>query len=101
MIESFKKWWNAKIDYFRDAARPLKGWRTVIINAAMALAIIALEVTNYLLTTDVEQFIPSKWAMYSPWVIMAVNLLNIYLRFVTTTRVGYRDEETPTVEPKK
>ena len=96
-MEWLRIWWNAKIEWFRDTARPLKGYRTVIVNGLMALGVFLLEVTNYLLTTDVGEYVPSQFVHLTPWVLMGVNLLNIWLRLVTTTKVGTRDEEgTPT-----
>ena len=94
---SFRTWWNSKIEWFRDAARPLKGWRTVIINAAMAVAVVLVEATNFIMAQGVEDYIPTQFAHWTPWIILGVTLINIYLRLITTTKVGYRDEETPTI----
>lgn len=63
----------------------MKGWRTVAINAALA----AVAVTDYFTSGAVIGQLVSdpRDAMA---VVAAVNVVNIALRFITTTPVGQK-----------
>jgi hypothetical protein len=62
-----------------------KGWRTVAVNAAAALPMILLELANFAVGVNWAELFPAEWM---PRVLIAVNVLNMVLRYVTTTRVG-------------
>jgi hypothetical protein len=62
-----------------------KGWRTVAANGASIGLIAAAEVISYLTAFDWKTIVPESSA---PLLVLIVNLLNIALRTITTTRVG-------------
>jgi hypothetical protein len=57
-----------------------KGWRTVSINGLTIVLVLISEIVG-----AVQEALPDNWAIYG---IAAVNLINLYLRRVTTTPVG-------------
>lgn len=61
------------------------GWRTVAVNGAIFLLGIATEIVSYLLGVDWKTLVPPE---YAPYAVMAVNVINIALRSVTTTPIG-------------
>jgi len=63
----------------------MKGYRTVLINFALATLALAAEVASWLTAFDWAVWLPPQYAL---WVIVTVNVANIVLRFVTTTPVG-------------
>jgi hypothetical protein len=66
----------------------LKGWRTVIANAFMGAVPLVLLLLAYLQTLDVSSvFSPVGVLVYT----VLVNVVNIALRYVTTTPVGTQD----------
>jgi hypothetical protein len=67
-----------------------KGWRTIAANGASIGLIAAAEVISYLTAFDWKVIVPEESA---PLLVLVVNLLNIALRTITTTRVG--ETETP------
>ena len=56
----------------------LKGWRTIIINSAIA-------VLGVLEAAEWVDILPEHWAGL---VLIAVGILNNYLRTITNTKVG-------------
>lgn len=62
-----------------------KGFRTLIANAVVVALPVAAETLAFLDVFDWRSILPPD---YAGWVIMAVGVLNIWLRFVTTTPVG-------------
>jgi len=65
--------------------RRLKGFRTVVVNALIGLAAAALVIS--------EQFTGFNWRdwmepKYAPLAVIALNVLNTWLRSVTTTPMG-------------
>lgn len=64
-----------------------RGWRTVIVNTAIAAFVPMIELMAYLETVDWRQYVPPE---YAPWALMAVTVINIFLRAKTTTPVGQK-----------
>lgn len=62
-----------------------KGWRTVLVNAGLALAAAAVELLSYLSVFDWRSVLPET---YAPYVILAFGVLNIIMRASTSTRMG-------------
>jgi hypothetical protein len=68
----------------------LKGWRTVIANAFMGAVPLVLLLLAYLQTLDVSSvFSPVGVLVYT----VAVNVVNIALRYITTTPVGSQEPQ--------
>lgn len=70
----------------------LKGWRTVIVNT-IAGAVAAFEVAlphlvDVLGTPELRGILPDGWL---PYYALALTLLNIWLRSITTTPIGRRE----------
>jgi hypothetical protein len=63
----------------------LKGFRTALINGVMAVSVAVLALTAELVGFNWSAFFEAKWA---PVIIIGINLLNIFLRWVTTTPWG-------------
>ncbi len=63
----------------------MKGYRTILINFALATLALAAEIASWLTTFEWAAWLPPQYAL---WVIVTVNVANIALRFVTTTPVG-------------
>lgn len=65
----------------------MKGYRTIIANAAVAALPVAGEILSFLDVFDWRSIAPE----YAGWFILVVGVLNIGLRFITTTPVGKKD----------
>ena len=64
----------------------LKGWRTVIFNGVVAVAAVVTELVAYLAAdTSWSEYLPRSWTVAA---IVIINVANIFLRFITTSRVG-------------
>lgn len=63
----------------------MKGFRTIIVNSAVAALPLAGELLAFLDVFDWRSVLPPESA---GWFILVVGLLNIGLRFITTTAVG-------------
>lgn len=61
----------------------MKGWRTLLANGLIVLA----GIVAYLDMAGLSGILPSKYA----WLPVAVGVLNIVLRYVTTTAVGKKE----------
>ena len=68
------------VDFFR---RKLKGWRTWIVNILASLVPV-------LYLTEWRDVIPTE---YWPYYALALAVLNIYMRSITTTPVGVSEEK--------
>ena len=64
----------------------MKGWRTVLVNAGLAVLWVAAEVARYLAGFDWAAIVPPDRL---PYVLLMVNVANIILRVITTTPVGH------------
>lgn len=64
----------------------MKGWRTVGLNILLAL----LAVTDYLVSA--AGMLPSVFSdpKQATLIVLGVNMVNVVLRFITTTPVGKR-----------
>lgn len=62
----------------------MKGWRTLLANALIVLA----GIIAYLDMAGLAAIIPPKYS----WVPIAIGVLNIVLRYMTTTPVGKKEE---------
>lgn len=72
-----------------DALFPsLKGWRTVLLNAVSAGAILSVDLVGYLAGFSWDSILSAKAAL---WVTLVLNVANIMLRFATSTPVGQND----------
>lgn len=69
--------WPGNALQMRIRAR-LKGWRTMIVNAA-------LSVLPVLQLTEVAQVMPDDWL---GWYALIMALINMYMRKITTTPMG-------------
>lgn len=65
----------------------MKGYRTIITNL-VALAPIVADVVVSFASEGLGELIP---AAYLPYYTLVVILANVYLRTITTTRVGQRE----------
>lgn len=63
----------------------MKGFRTLIVNGCVAALPLAGELLAFLDVFDWRSVLPPESA---GWFILVVGLLNIGLRFITTTPVG-------------
>lgn len=61
----------------------LKGWRTVLVNAGIALLAVAAELMSYLAVFDWRSVLPEG---YVPYVILGVNVINIVLKASVAAR---------------
>ncbi|MCC6889607.1 MAG: hypothetical protein IT536_13820 [Hyphomicrobiales bacterium] len=76
-----------------DALFPAwKGWRTVILNAVCAGAILAVDVVGYLAGFSWDAVLSAKTAAT---VTLVLNVLNVALRFLTSTPVGAAAQKPP------
>lgn len=57
----------------------MKGWRTILFNALAA-------VMPILQLTEFANVLPDTWL---PWYALGLVLANMYLRSITTTRLGH------------
>lgn len=65
----------------------MKGFRTILINAALAI-IPALNIASQVFAMpEVQPFIPPQ---YMPLYALAGAVINLYLRTITTTPVGQK-----------
>ncbi|WP_041375660.1 hypothetical protein [Polymorphum gilvum] len=63
----------------------MKGFRTLILNALVALVPIVLELLRFLGEFDWYLYLEPRDAL---WAMLVIGGLNIFLRTVTTTRIG-------------
>lgn len=66
----------------------MKGFRTIIVNSFVAVLPLAAELMAFLDVFDWRSVLPPESA---GWFILAIGLVNIGLRFITTTPVGQKD----------
>ncbi len=65
----------------------MKGFRTLLANPTIVAVPVVLETLAFLDAFDWRAVLPSN---HAGWLVMAIGLLNIWLRFVTTTAVGQK-----------
>ncbi|MEH6725755.1 MAG: hypothetical protein V7703_06300 [Hyphomicrobiales bacterium] len=65
----------------------MKGFRTLIVNAAIVAVPVMIETLAFLDAFDWRSVLPPENA---GWLVMVIGLLNIWLRFMTTTPVGQK-----------
>lgn len=63
----------------------MKGWRTLIVNALLALVPLAAEVLRWLEGFDWSLYLEPRDAL---WAMLVVGAINIFLRAITATPVG-------------
>lgn len=71
----------------RCFCRALKGWRTVLSNIALSIPLV-LEILSITLVPEWRGILPPE---YLPYYALTVALVNVWLRYLTTTPVGRRD----------
>jgi hypothetical protein len=77
----------------------LRGWRTIILNLTIAIGFTIAEMLDYLAIVDWRDFIDPRWA---PWVVVAINLMNIAIRQDTRGPSGYtRWRERRSTRPRR
>jgi hypothetical protein len=79
-------WVKEKFAAIRET---LKGWKTVIIGAAVAVPLSLLEVLQELQVIDLNSALPEPWGAR---LALGVSLAMIVLRLVTNTPVGKKAE---------
>jgi hypothetical protein len=79
-------WVKEKFAAIRET---LKGWKTVIIGAAVAVPLSLLEVLQELQVIDLNSALPEPWGAR---LALGVSLAMILLRLVTNTPVGKSPE---------
>ena len=57
-----------------------KGWRTIVANAVVLLFVPLVEIVP-----AVQAALPDTWSV---WAIAGVNVMNMWLRKITTTAIG-------------
>jgi len=81
------------IDWFKEKfatiREKLKGWKTVIIGALVALPLSLLEILQELQLVDLNSVMPEPWGAR---LALAVSLAMIFLRLITNTPVGKKAE---------
>lgn len=81
------------IDWFKEKfatiREKLKGWKTVIIGALVALPLSLLEILQELQLVDLNSVLPEPWGAR---LALAVSLAMIFLRLITNTPVGKKAE---------
>ena len=75
----------------------LKGWKTIVINAALGIPSTALWLYQEFSTVDFTPLIPAK---YLPASVAAMSILGVVLRIITTGPVGSKGDEQPTTKTK-
>ncbi|WP_029060256.1 hypothetical protein [Stappia stellulata] len=65
----------------------MHGWKTLLLNLAAAVGIIALEVLRYLADVDWSAHLSPPTAL---WLVVGVNVANIVLRHVTSGPPAWR-----------
>ncbi|MEP0518582.1 MAG: hypothetical protein ABJO09_00910 [Hyphomicrobiales bacterium] len=63
----------------------MKGFRTLIVNSAIAALPVLGETLAFLDVFDWKSILPPE---YAGWFILVVGVVNIWLRFITSTPVG-------------
>ena len=82
---------------FAKLLEKLKGWKTIVVNSALALPSALYTLYLALATVDFTPVIPAKYvAVFA----LCWSLLGIVLRLVTTGPVGSKGEEAPAPETK-
>jgi len=79
-------WLKEKFAAIREK---LKGWKTVIIGALVALPLSLLEILQELQLVDLNSVLPEPWGAR---LALAVSLAMIFLRLITNTPVGKKAE---------
>lgn len=64
-----------------------KGWRTIVVNAFVALGAAVPSIVDYLVNggVNVAELVPAGMAV---WIVPALSILNMVLRRITTTPMG-------------
>lgn len=78
-------WFKEKFEAVREK---LKGWKTVIVGALVALPLSLLEILQQLQMIDLNSVLPEPWGAR---LALAVSVAMIVLRLVTNTKVGKAD----------
>ncbi|WLB49240.1 hypothetical protein QIH93_15100 [Bradyrhizobium ottawaense] len=80
------------IDWFKEKfaaiREKLKGWKTVIIGAVVALPLSLLEILQQLQMIDLNSVLPEPWGAR---LALVVSVAMILLRLITNTPVGKAD----------
>ncbi|MEP4031816.1 hypothetical protein [Roseibium polysiphoniae] len=70
----------------------MSGWKTLLFNGVVGILVVIAQLAEYVSAVDLSAILPSNM---TPWVIVAVGLVNILLRHVTKGSAGWiakRDE---------
>jgi hypothetical protein len=63
----------------------LKGWRTWIVNGLMSLLPLVMVVVQFLELPEFANVLPAHWL---PWYALAMAIVNMWLRAITTSPLG-------------
>lgn len=63
----------------------LKGYRTILVNALAAIPLFLESAVHVLALPEVVSILPDAWL---PWYGLALALINLVLRSITTTPMG-------------
>jgi hypothetical protein len=74
---------------FASLRETLKGWKTIIIGALVALPLSLLEILQQLQLIDLNSVLPEPWGAR---LALAVSVAMILLRLITNTPVGKKAE---------
>jgi hypothetical protein len=74
---------------FAAVRETLKGWKTVIIGAVIALPLSLLEILQELQLVDLNSVLPEPWGAR---LALGVSVAMILLRLITNTPVGKKAE---------
>jgi hypothetical protein len=80
-------YWRAPIDTFLER---FKGYRTVVVNAIPAVTIALTDMVAFLAGFGWDAIITNP--RYAAYAALGFNILNIALRFKTTTPIGIKEE---------
>lgn len=65
----------------------MTGWKTLVFNGSVSMAVLLAEILTYLSGLDWHLLLSPQ---HVPWVILALGLANILLRHVTSGPAGWR-----------
>lgn len=68
----------------------IRGWKTIALNGGLVLLALAAELFRYLAVFDWSAIVSPMWL---PYVVLAVNCINIVLRVFTTTSIFRAEDE--------
>jgi hypothetical protein len=68
----------------------LRGWRTVIVGAAVGLPLALLQILEALQFVDLREVLPEPWGSR---IALAVTIAMVLLRLITSGPIGAKEDE--------